>query len=646
MSRKIFAVLEIGILFLAAAAAAAPRIQRDALIYDGLPAAEPESADRVDAYLSGRQATVLGWSPEGKLLISTRFGDVAQLHLLDRAGGERRQLTFYDDPVTQAAFAPAMPQNAFVFRKDIGGDGRYQLYYQRLGEPTARRLTDGKSVNGAPVWANSGRQMAFSSTERDGQSADIDIVEPASGAAQRLVVAAGGADWVPLDFSPDDRQLLALSAVSAADTHLYLIDIATGEKRELDAAPGRTAITAARYGRDGQGVYLISDRGGDFAALRYVNIFTGKSAVLSTPLPEDVVDLALSRDGHYLAYVSSNTGGDELHLIDLQAHEDLTPPHLPSPGSIGSLHFDPDSKRLAFDFSAPKRPRDAYVLSVATNQLQAWTDSEPGPVDPSTFIAPRLTSFATFDRVAGAQRRIPLYVFEPAGPGPHAVLIMFHGKADGAFRPGFDPWIQYVVGELGYAVLAPNLRGSSSYGHDFESLDDSVLRTDQVKDIGALLVWLQGQHDLDAKSVVVSGWSYGGYLALAALANYSDRLRGGVDFAGMTDFIDYLANMSPNRQQWARNEFGDERDPKIHAYLRNISPLAMADRISKPVLIVQGRNDRAVPPDEAESMVGLLQSHGVRVWYLLATDEGHTFTRQRSREAYYRAFAQFLKSVR
>ena len=214
------------------------------------------------------------------------------------------------------------------------------------------------------------------------------------------------------------------------------------------------------------------------------------------------------------------------------------------------MHFDPDGKRLAFDFSAPNRPRDAYVLSVATNQLQAWTDSEPGPVDPAKFIAPRLTDFATFDRVADAQRRIPMYEFEPAGPGPHPVLIIFHGTPDGAFRPGFDPWIQYVVGELGYAVLAPNLRGASSYGRGFESLDDGMLRTDAVKDIGALLVWLQAQHDLDAKNVVVSGWSYGGYLALAALANYSDRLRGGVDFAGMTDFIDYLANMTPNRRQW------------------------------------------------------------------------------------------------
>ncbi len=625
-------------------AAAQPR--RDALLYKGIPLPAPNVAGRVAAYLSARQATVLGWSPRGALLIATRFGDTTQLHLVAQAGGERRQLTFYADPVAQAVFAPSIADNALVFRKDDAGNGRYQLYYQRVGAPDAQRLTDGKSVNGAAIWANSGREIAFASSTRGGRGGDIDIVMPVPGAAARLLVAGDGAAWVPLDWSPDDRQLLALQGASAADSHLYLLDAATGAKRELDAAAGKAAITAARFARDGLGVYLISDRDSDFQQMRYLNLVTGKTTVLSKPIAEDIVGFALSRDGHYLAYISRGGGGDQLHMIDLRTRADLTPPHLPYPGLIDSLHFDAAAQRLAFDLSAPNRPCDAYVLTVANEQLQAWTDSEAGPVDLAKFVAPRLTNFPTFDRVAGAARRIPLYVYAPARPGPHPVLIMFHGGATAAFRPVFDPWIQYVVNELGFAVLAPNLRGSSGSGKTFASLAEGGRRDDVIKDIGALLVWLEGQREFDAKDVIVSGRSYGGYLALEALATYSDRLRGGVDFAGITDLVDYLGALGPNLQPLARSEFGDERDPDVRAYLRNLSPLAMADRITKPVLIVHGQNDPLVPAGEAESMVSLLQSHGVRVGYLLAKDEGHRFVRQRDRLAYYTAFAQFLDSVR
>ena len=253
MSRNIFAFLEFGVLLLAASAAAAPRIHRDALIYDGLPPAEPGSADRVDAYLSARQATVLGWSPEGKLLISTRFGNVAQLHLLDRAGGERRQLTFYDDPVTQAAFAPAMPQNAFVFRKDTGGDGRYQLYYRRLDEPAARRLTDGKSVNG-------GSGMGEFRTRRSRFPARrATVIVPTSTSSSRHRGPRSGSSsrrTAQIGCRSIGRRTTvncSLSKpVSAAETHLYLIDVASGEKRELDAAPARRRSLRHAMGATGK----------------------------------------------------------------------------------------------------------------------------------------------------------------------------------------------------------------------------------------------------------------------------------------------------------------------------------------------------------------------------------------------------------
>jgi dipeptidyl aminopeptidase/acylaminoacyl peptidase len=626
-------------------ASGASRVERGNLIFDNIPDASAELTDALDGYLAARQATPLGWSPKGQLLISTRFGEVDQLHVVEQAAGDRRQLTFLHEPITEAAFSPDPGRPSLFFLKDIGGNENAQLYYQRLGEPQPKLLTDGKSLNGAALWSNSGREIAFFSTARDGVNYDIDIVEPAAGTLPHLALTGDNAAWYPLDWSPDDRKLLVLKYVSIGEGYLYVVDIASGQKREVDPATGKVGIAGAKFSRDGQGVYLISDRDSEFKKLRYVNLFTADKTVLSEHIPWDIEELAISRDGHYLAYVSNEAGASKLNIVDLRTHQDLTPPRLPAPGIIDHVNFDAEGKRLAFGFASAALPRDAYVLDLASNRLEAWTHSEAGPVDTAKFVTPRLTQFSTFDKQESRIRQEPVYLYEPAKPGLHPVLLVLHGGPESQFRPGFDPWIQYVVNELGFAVVAPNLRGSSGYGKAYLALDNGMLRDDAVKDLGAIIVWVSSQSSLDAKHVVAAGGSYGGFLALAALANYGDRLIGGVDLAGIADFISFLTNTAPYRQSLRRAEYGDERDPEMRAYLRRISPLTNADRISKPLLVVHGKNDPRVPLSEAEQIVARLRSRGGEVWYLQAKDEGHGFRKKQNRDAYYRTFAQFIKSL-
>jgi dipeptidyl aminopeptidase/acylaminoacyl peptidase len=647
MSRIFLLPLIAASLLGAASGLAAPAIVRGNLVFDGIPDQTLDSAaDTLDAYLSGRQASPLGFSPKGQLLIATKFGDVDQLHVVDHAGAERRQLTFLRDPITQAAFSPDANRNAFLYLKDSSGEGNTQIYYQRVGEIASRRLTDGKSANGAPVWSNAGREIAFFSTARDGISYDIDVVEPESGALPRLAVTGDGAAWYPLDWSPDDRKLLVEKHVADGDDSLYVVDLGTGQKREVDASSSKVSIAAAKFSRDATGVYLVSDRDSEFAKLRYVNLFTSEKVELSSRASWDVEQFALSKDGHYLAYVVNEGGTDKLNLIDLRTHQDLVPPRLPPAAVIDSLSFDAQSKRLAFGSSAANQPRDAYVLEVENNRVEAWTSSEAGPMDPSKFVMPRVSQFPTFDRSDGKSRQIPLYVYEPASTGPHPVLIVLRGGPGSQFRPAFDPWIQYVVNELGFSVLAPNVRGSSGYGKNYASLDKGAQREDAVKDVGALLVWLGLDNRFDAKRVVVSGDAYGGYLALAALINYGERLRGGVVMGAITDFIGYLGTTAPYLQNSERQRFGDEKDPDTRAYLRRISPLTGADRITRPLLIVQGKNDSQVPLGQSDQLVNRLRSRSGTVWYLKANDEGHRFARRQNIDAYYRVFAQFLSTAR
>ena len=645
---RIYLLLLTAALFTNAPALAVSRVERGNLTFDNIPEAPADLAEKLDGYLNARQATPLGWSPQGQLLIATRFGDVDQLHLIDQAGGARRQLTFQHEPIAEAAFSPDPARNAYVYLKDVGGNENTQLYYQRLGEPAAKLLTDGKSMNGAPRWSNSGREVAFFSTARDGRSYDIDIADPETGTLPHLALAgdSSGAAWSVLDWSPDDSKLLVLKAVSSDEGYLYIVDLNSGQKREVDPAAAKVGIAGAKFTRDGQGVYFISDRDGEFERLRYMNLYTNEKTVISGHIPWDIEELAISRDGHYLAYVSNEAGAGKLNLLDLRTHQDLTPPRLRVPGVIGSLSFDAEGTRLAFGFAAPNQPRDAYVLDIAQNRLQAWTSSEAGPVDLGKFVTPRLAEFPTFDREDGKARQVPLYVYEPTTPGPHPVLISLHGGPESQFRPGFDPWIQYVVNELGFAVIAPNVRGSSGYGKTYMALDNGMLREDAVKDVGALLVWIGLQRAFDGKHVVVAGGSYGGYLTLATLVNYSDRLRGGVDVAGIGDFVSFLTNTAPYRQAQRRAEYGDERDPAMRSFLRRISPLTNADRITRPLLVVHGKNDPRVPLSEAEQIVNKLRAKDREVWYLLAADEGHGYRKKQNRDAYYATFAQFLMMLR
>jgi dipeptidyl aminopeptidase/acylaminoacyl peptidase len=629
------------LLLMDTALAATTEQQREPLVFENIPDAPADLTDRLAGYLSARQATPLGFSPKGALLIATRFGDVDQLHLVERAQGARRQLTFLSAPIDQAAFSPDPARSAYVYLLDADGGGHTQLYYQRQGEP-ARRLTDGKSMNGAPVWSNSGHEVAFFSTARDGRSTDIDVADPESGALPRLVLAGDASgNWSVLDWSPDDGKLLVRKWVSASQAYLYVLDLGSGQKKEVDPSASKIAIAGAKFSRDGQGVYLISDRDSEFSQLRYVHLFNSERVVISSHIAGNIRELALSNDGHYLAYVSNEGGADKINLVDLQTHQDLTPPRLHTQGSIDALSFDAEGKHLAFGFAALNQPRDAYVLDIAANRLETWTSSEAGTVDPAGFVVPALESFPTFDRVDGKPREIPVYVYEPKSPGPHPVLLLLHTDLDAEFRPGFDPWIQYVVNELGCAVVAPNVRGSSGYGKSYQALADGTLREDAIKDVGALLVWIGLQSGFDAKRVVVAG----GYMALASLVNYNDRLRGGVDIAGIADFVSFMPATAPYLQSELRMMYGDERDPEARSFLRRISPLTNADRITRPLLVVQGKNDPWVPASQTDLVVNKLRARGTEVWYLLAADEGHVFRKKQDRDAYYTAFALFLTKL-
>jgi dipeptidyl aminopeptidase/acylaminoacyl peptidase len=261
-------------------------------------------------------------------------------------------------------------------------------------------------------------------------------------------------------------------------------------------------------------------------------------------------------------------------------------------------------------------------------------------------VAAQRITFPTWDQKDGRARQLDAFVYRPRTPGPHPVVIDIHGGPESQYRPGWSAFTQYLVNELGYVVIAPNVRGSAGYGRTFLQLDDGMLREDAVRDIGSLLVWIGLQKEFDRNRVVAMGGSYGGYMVLSALTHYSDRLAGGVEIVGISNFVTFLTNTSAYRRDLRRAEYGDEREPGMRRFLQEISPLTNVKSIRKPLLMVHGLNDPRVPASESEQMLQQLRLNGVATWYLAAKDEGHGFRKKANRDVYLATVAQFLRQLK
>ncbi|MBM4209602.1 MAG: S9 family peptidase, partial [Gammaproteobacteria bacterium] len=642
------ALLVLSSLLLCSTSGAAARETRGTLVLDGVPEHSPRVLATLDGWLTGRSASFQDFLPDGSILITTRFGDADQVHHVAKPGADRRQLTFDIDPAGGASASPASTPRRMLFSRDRGGNENAQLYLQDLDTNQVRRLTDGQSRHGGALWSRDGRYVAFQGNARNGVNQDVYLVDVATSAAPRLVIASQGQTWTPLDWSPDGQRLLLLDYRSVTDATLYVAEIASGAFKavSLSGDPAKpspqTGIGSARFAADGRGVWLSADLGGEFRHLRYIDLIDGSLRTLTADLPWDIDDFEVSSDGHWLAYVANVDGFSELRIADLGAGTTRTAKGVPQ-GILYNLRFDRQGTKLGMTVETPTSPRDVWTYEIESNQATRWTSSEMGLVDPARLSPTQVFRYPTWDRVSGAPRRIPALIQKPAKAGRHPVVIDIHGGPEGQSRPGYSPFLQYLTAELGYAVIQPNVRGSTGYGRSYTMLDNGRLREDSVRDIGSLLVWIAAQPDLDANRVVVMGGSYGGYMVLASLIAYGDRLQGGIDVVGISNFVTFLTNTAGYRRDLRRVEYGDERDPSMRAFLRRISPLERASAIRRPLLVVQGLNDPRVPASESEQLVKKVREQAGEVWYLAAKDEGHGFRKKNNRDFYLKTAATFLE---
>jgi dipeptidyl aminopeptidase/acylaminoacyl peptidase len=621
------------------------RIEKDNLIIEEIPEIPQRIIDRMYQYQSTRSAAIQDWTANGEgMIITTRFGETTQLHLIEKPGGARKQITFFSEPVREAHVSPNPRINGFLFTKDLGGNEFYQIYFCNLSNGEYSLLTDGSSLNGFPKWSNDGKKFVYYGTGRDGRNWDVYLTDMNTPDKARRILEKFGT-WVAIDWSPDDKKLLIINYISANESYYYTLEIATDELTQINPSKDKIAYgLSGLWTKNGDGFYMTSDEGSEFLRLRYYDLEQKEFTTLTPNIPWDVEQLALSQQGDKLAFTTNENGVSKLYILDTKTAQYEQIPNTPT-GQIYNLRFHPDGKELGLVINTPKTPGDVFVMKLDDHSITRWTYSEVGGLNTESFVVPNLIEYETFDEVDGKPRLIPAFYYKPSkGDSPFPVLIDIHGGPESQFIPFFSSTIQYYLNELGIAVIAPNVRGSSGYGKSYLKLDNDYKREDSVKDIGKLLDWIEEQPELDASRVAVIGGSYGGYMVLASMTHYNDRLKCGIDIVGISNFTTFLENTKEYRRDLRRAEYGDERDNKMREFLTHISPLTNAHKITKPMFIAQGLNDPRVPVGESEQIVSAIRNNKGHVWYLLAKDEGHGFRKKSNLDYYTNAVVYFLES--
>jgi len=631
------------------AGAAAPqevqRVETGNLILENVPAVDEGLAETYRAYLNTRSANLVDWTPDGSgLLITTRFGEVNQLHLVAQPMGARQQITFADEPISEAAFRPVEGASDLIYVWDKGGSEFFQLFAKDLETGKTKLLTDGKSRNQDFVWSHKGDRIAFNSTRRNGKDTDVYVATPDGVAtAQPLTTLEGS--FTPIAFSQDDSKLLIGQYISVNRAFIYVADLKTGQVTKVRPDLDNVLQSGVAFTPDGKGLFIVSDEAGEFRRLGVLDLGSGQVKWVSEDIPWDVEDVAVSDDGKTVAYAFNEGGWSGLRLLDATTLKHKKAPEFPK-GVIGGMEFSPDGRRLAAAVSQPTAPGDVFVADLSSGKVEQWTRSEVGGLNTENFATVDLIQYPTFDQVDGRPRQIPAFIYKPkAAQGKLPVIISIHGGPEGQSRPGFSSTYQFWANELGAAVLVPNVRGSTGYGKTFVKLDNGFKREDSVKDIGALLDWIEKQPDLDKDRVAVVGGSYGGYMSLASMTHYNDRLAGGISVVGISNFVTFLESTQEYRRDLRRPEYGDERDPAMREHLMKISPLTNAAKITKPMLIVQGANDPRVPRGESEQIVQQIRRNGGDAWYVLAMDEGHGFRKKTNQFHDQMARAMFFRKL-
>jgi dipeptidyl aminopeptidase/acylaminoacyl peptidase len=582
----------------------------------------------------------IAFTPDSKaVLFSADISGQFNIWRVSRSGGTPRQLTtFEDESVRTITVAP--DGKSIVFTADPSGDEFHQIYSLPIRGGWPESWTDAPQVQHfftQSGWSPDGSQIAYSANSRVPTDQDVWLRDVETGETRLLLGELGFT--VPVSWSPDGRYLTVLEVRSNSDSSIHLVDIGSGETRELtphgDDDP-RFYIPGP-WSEDSSGFHLVGNEGREFAGLAFYRLDRNGYEWLETP-EREIEDLAGSPDGRVVAWLENEDGWSRLRIRDMETGRDLPDPELPDGTAtpLGSgLSVSPDGSYAALVWQAPRRAPEVYAIETATGKAKRLTDSMLGGLRESDLASPELISYPSFDG-----RQIPAWLYKPRKRGRIPVVLSIHGGPQVQERPIYNGLYQYLVSR-GIAVLATNIRGSAGYGKTYQRLIERDWGGGDVKDWDHAAKWLLEQPWVDPKRIAVFGGSYGGFASLSCVTRLPDYWAAAVDIFGPSNLVTFAKAVPPTWRRFMAKEVGD---PETEVdFLMERSPITYVENVKAPLLVIQGATDPRVVQAESDQMVAKLHSLGREVEYVVFDDEGHGFTRRANQLRALRLSADWLE---
>jgi dipeptidyl aminopeptidase/acylaminoacyl peptidase len=522
---------------------------------------------------------------------------------------------------------------------DRQGTENYQIYEIPSERGWLYPITKNPKVRheiGSRPFSPDARSIAYGSNQRKPDDFDVVVRDLVTGETRTLL--AGDANYFPMSWSPDGRYVLVLKFNANTDQDIFLCDTETGESRHLTPHEGEVKFWPGPWRPDGRGFHLFSDKDREFIGLAFFDVQDDSLDWLQTP-DWDVLDAAVSSDGHYLAWLVNEDGYSRLYVKDLSADQVYEYQDLPK-GLYFDLRFAPDGSQLAFYVSRPVEPANLYLLNVKTRELLRLTQSFLGGVPEAEMVEPELIRYKTFDG-----RLIPVFLYKPKDlkPGERVpVVLSIHGGPEYQEFPyyAYNGLYQYLLNRK-IGVLAPNIRGSTGYGKSYQKLIRRDWGGTELKDLEHAALYLRDQKWVDPDRLGVYGGSFGGFATLSCVSRLPDFWAAAVDIIGPSNLITFAKSVPPFWRRFMKEWVGDpEEDADL---LRERSPIQYVDNVRAPLLVIQGANDPRVVKAESDQMVERLRTLGKSVEYIVFEDEGHGFTKTSNRLKSLRASAEWLE---
>jgi dipeptidyl aminopeptidase/acylaminoacyl peptidase len=550
-------------------------------------------------------------------------------------GGDARQVTHVEGFIGRFAFSPA--DDVLAYEADVAGDELPHLFLTDSNGSDPRDVTadypKGRRTQFIE-WAPDGKTFLYLSNLRDEKLLDLYEYDLASGKSQRLWLASGALTLVAADR---EHQRFALSeTLSDANTNLWLLT--RGEEKPVLLTPhdGEVRYVPLDFTADGKLLYT-SDEAGEFSGLYAIDLATKKSVALARP-NWDVQWAAESLRHRFRGMDVNVDGTHHLSVQDLSSGKEARVPAAPLRGGWMPSTFSPGERYLAVFLITDAVPRTPYALDLSTGEAIKLDEPLPATLRKRPMAPAESVRIPSFD-----EKPVPAFAYKPSGTPAGAVILVHGGPTDQAERV-FIGLVQYFVSKR-YAVLVPNVRGSTGYGKSWTRLDNKDLGGGPLKDVVACKWWLVANANVPDDKVAVMGGSYGGYMALAAEAFAPEEFAANVDLFGVSD-LKTLVESFP--AYWSADasfiyqKFGDPKDPRDAQYQHDRSPIYFVDRMTRPLFVAQGDHDARVKRDQSDRIVEALRKKGVPVEYIVLENEGHGFSRTESALRTFQAADAFL----